>query len=172
MCHDLFWGRSTEITLEGVRRPLSLPGLRSSGRGSELVALLGFGASAWEIAPRDWYIGWSNEKREENLRLVVNNARFLILPWVRSKNLASMILSKVFSRLRGDWLERYRYEPVLMETFVDQKRFAGASYRAANWKQVRSTKGRGRKDRFKEAGLPVKDIHLYPLHRDFRKLLC
>jgi transposase len=137
-----------------------------------VVALLGFGASAWKIAPREWHIGWSSEQREKNLHLVVNNARFLILPWIQSKNLASMILSRTTSRLGADWLTRYRYEPVLLETFVEQKRFTGACYRAANWKLVGSTKGRGKKDRFNEARLPVKDIYLYPLRRDFKQQLC
>ena len=140
--------------------------------GEDLLALLGFAAAAWKIAPREWYIGWSNEKREENLKLVVNNARFLILPWVCSKNLASMILSRVTQRLPADWMQRYRYEPVLVETFVERKRFTGASYRAANWKLVGTTKGRGKKDRFKESALPVKDIYLYPLRADFKQLLC
>ena len=140
--------------------------------GEQPLALLGFGASAWKIAPREWYIGWSNEKREVNLHLVVNNARFLILPWVCSKNLASMVLSKVTSRLSADWIKRYRYEPVLLETFVEQKRFTAASYRAANWKLVGSTKGRGKQDRFNEAALPVKDIYVYPLRQDFKQLLC
>jgi hypothetical protein len=140
--------------------------------GDRLLALLGFAASAWKIAPRDWYIGWSDEKREENLQLVVNNARFLILPWVGSRNLASMILARVTARVPDDWMRRYRYSPVLLETFVEQKRFTGASYRAANWTLVGSTKGRGKKDRFKKAALPVKDIYLYPLHPQFKRLLC
>jgi transposase len=140
--------------------------------GDRLLALLGFGASAWKIAPREWYIGWSTEKREENLKLVVNNARFLILPWVTSQNLASMILSRVTARLSEDWMQRYRYKPVLLETFVEKKRFTGASYRAANWKHVGATKGRGKMDRFKESTLPVKDIYLYPLHEEFKRLLC
>ena len=137
-----------------------------------LLALLGFGSSAWKIAPRDWYIGWSDEKREQNLNLVVNNARFLILPWVGSKNLASTILSRIIARLPEDWMQRYRYKPVLLETFVEKKRFTAASYRAANWKLVGSTKGRGKLDRLKEAALPVKDIYLYPLDPDFKQLLC
>lgn len=140
--------------------------------GDRLLALLGFGASAWKIAPREWFIGWSDEKREENLKLVVNNARFLILPWVSSKNLASMILSRVTARLPDDWMHRYRYKPVLVETFVEKKRFTGASYRAANWKHVGATKGRGRMDRFKDSALPIKDIYLYPLHPEFKQLLC
>ena len=137
-----------------------------------LLALLGFGACAWKIAPRDCYIGWSDAKREQKLNLVVNNARFLILPWVSSKNLASMILSRVIARLPDDWMEQYRYRPVLLETFVENKRFTGASYRAANWKLVGSTKGRGKKDRFNEAVLPVKDVYLYPLDPRFKQLLC
>jgi transposase len=140
--------------------------------GDRLLALLGFAASAWKISPRDWYIGWSDEKREENLQLVVNNARFLILPWVGSRNLASMILARVTARLPDDWMRRYRYSPVLLETFVEQKRFTGASYRAANWTLVGITKGRGKKDRFNKAALPVKDIYLYPLHPQFKRLLC
>ena len=87
-----------------------------------LLALLGFGASAWRVAPRDWYIGWSDEKRRENLHLVVNNARFLILPWVYSKNLASMVLSMVTRRIGEDWREQYKYKPVLLETFVERNR--------------------------------------------------
>ena len=140
--------------------------------GDQLLALLGFGASAWKIAPRDWYIGWSDAKREKNLNLVVNNARFLILPWVSSKNLASMILSRITARLPGDWMSRYHYKPVLLETFVEKKRYTGASYRASNWKLVGSTKGRGKKDRFNQAALPIKDIYLYPLHSQFKQLLC
>jgi len=76
--------------------------------GDDPIALLGFGASAWRVAPRDWYIGWSDEKRKENLHLVVNNARFLILPWVCSKNLASKILSLTAKRISEDWQNRYR----------------------------------------------------------------
>lgn len=140
--------------------------------GERLLALLGFGASAWKIAPRDWYIGWSDQKREENLNLVVNNARFLILPWVNSKNLASMTLSRITARLPEDWMNRYRYRPVLVETFVEQQRFTAASYRAANWKYVGSTKGRGRGDRFSDTALAVKDIYLCPLHPQFKHLLC
>lgn len=140
--------------------------------GDRLLALLGFGASAWRIAPRDWHIGWSDEKRKENLNLVVNNARFLILPWVSSKNLASMILSRITARLPEDWMRRYHYKPLLVETFVEKKRFTAASYRAANWTLVGATKGRGKKDRFNQALLPVKDIYLYPLHPKFKQLLC
>ena len=140
--------------------------------GDDLLALLGFGSCAWRVAPRDWYIGWSDEKRKENLHLVVNNARFLILPWVYSKNLASMALALVTKRIGEDWQRRYKYKPVLLETFVQKNRFSGSSYKAANWKLVGTTKGRGREDRFKEARLPIKDIYMYPLNKDFKIMLC
>ncbi len=139
---------------------------------SRLLAALGFGASAWKVAPRDRFIGWSSETRVQKLPLVVNNARFLILPWVTSRNLASRILSAVAKRLPQDWQERYGYEPVLLETFVDQDRFQGTCYRAANWVHVGETQGRGKLDRQHRHSLPVKAVFLYPLRRDFRRRLC
>ena len=87
--------------------------------GPDLLAVLGFGASAWSLAPRDRFIGWTRRQREANLHLVVNNARFMILPWIRGKNLASRILSRVVRQLLQDWQSRYGYAPVLLETFVE-----------------------------------------------------
>lgn len=139
--------------------------------GDDLVALLGFSASAWRLAQRDWHIGWSDEKRIQNLNLVINNSRFLILPWVESRNLASKILSQIGKRIADDWEARYKYRPVLLETFVEKKRFNGTCYKAANWLWVGTTKGRGRSDRFKEAKLPRKEILLYPLEPDYKKIL-
>jgi transposase len=136
------------------------------------VALLGFSSAAWRIAPRDWYIGWSDEKRKENLHLVLNNARFLILPWVYSKNLASKILSMVCKRIAADWQQRYKYRPVVLETFIEKNRFSGTCYKAANWINVGTTQGRGRDDRQNKAKLPKKDIFIYPLEKDFQNLLC
>jgi hypothetical protein len=75
--------------------------------GDRLVALLGFGASAWKLADRERFIGWNHEQRQQNLQLVVNNARFLILPWIQSKGLASKILAMAARRLPVDWLARY-----------------------------------------------------------------
>lgn len=140
--------------------------------GSELLALLGFGAAAWKVAARDRFIGWSVEQRVQNLQRVVNNARFLILPWVRSRNLASRVLSLAARRLPHDWQLRYGHRPVLLETFVDRTRFEGTCYRAANWLRVGQTRGRGKLDRRHRHDLPVKDIWLYPLHRRFRSVLC
>jgi len=140
--------------------------------GNDIVALLGFSASAWRVAPRDWFIGWSDEKRKENLHLVVNNARYLILPWVNSKNLASMILSLVAKRIGDDWQKRYNYRPVLLETFVEKNRFAGTCYKAANWQWAGTTKGMGKKGNLKEIKLPQKEIFLYPLEKNYKTLLC
>ena len=81
-----------------------------------LLAALGFGASAWLVAPRDKWIGWSDSTRRKNLHLIVNNARFLILPWVKVKCLASHILSIIAKKLPNDWLSIYNYSPVLLES--------------------------------------------------------
>jgi len=140
--------------------------------GSLLLAAMGFGASAWKVGPRDQFIGWSPDQRVRNLYLVVNNARFLILPWVNSHNLASRILAAAARQVPRDWQARYGYEPVLLETFVERDRFRGTCYRAANWIHVGQTQGRGKLDRHKLFSLPVKNIFVYPLRRDFRQRLC
>jgi hypothetical protein len=140
--------------------------------GPQLLAALGFGAAAWKVAPRDDFIGWTPQERTRNLHHVVNNARFLILPWVTSKNLASRILAGIAKRLPADWEQRYAYCPFLLETFVEKDRFTGASYRAANWTLVGQTQGRGKLDRTHRQSLPLKDIFLYPLHKRFRHHLC
>jgi len=138
---------------------------------NQAIALLGFGAAAWQTAPRDLFIGWSHEQRKMNLHLIVNNARFLILPWVQSKNLASMILSKAAKRLPSDWYEQYNYRPVLLETFVEKPRFAGTCYQAANWKYLGQTKGRGKLGIAGKQSVPIKDLWVYPLNTAFKALL-
>jgi len=135
------------------------------------LGALGFSAAAWKVKPRDAWIGWSSLQREKNLHLIVNNSRFLILPWVQVKNLASKILSLTVQKLPEDWEKTYGYRPVLLETFVEKDRFAGTCYRAANWILVGSTQGRGKLDRFYKRELPVKDIYLYPLAKNFRVVL-
>lgn len=142
---------------------------RSDG---QVVALFGFGAAAWKTAPRDLFIGWTHAQREAKLQLVVNNARFLILPWVHSKNLASRLLGMVARRIASDWCACYGYSPVLLETFVELPRFTGTAYKAANWTYLGDTKGRGKLDVKKEARLPRKAIWVYPLTRTFQRALC
>jgi hypothetical protein len=142
---------------------------KANGR---ILALFGFGAAAWKTAPRDGFIGWTAQQRERNLHLVVNNARFLILPWVRSRHLASRLLGMASGQIAEDWQKSYSYRPVLLETFVEIPRFKGTSYKAANWIHVGRTKGRGKLDRYNRAQLPHKDIWLHPLNKNFRRTLC
>jgi hypothetical protein len=136
------------------------------------LACLLFGSAAWKIDPRDRFIGWRPEMRRANLKLMTNNTRFLILPWVKVANLASSVLGACLRRLRADWQSRYGHDLCLVETFVDRSRFAGTCYKAANWLCIGATKGRGRQDRYKRIHVPVKDIYLYPLANDFKQRLC
>lgn len=139
--------------------------------GEQIVALTGFGAAAWQTAPRDRFVGWNHDQRKKNLHLVVNNARFLILPWVQSKNMASKILSLTTRHLPDDWEARYNVRPVLMETFVQKDRFAGICYKAANWILCGETKGRGKLGVAGKISVPIKDVWVYPLEKRFKFLL-
>ena len=135
------------------------------------LAMLGFSAAAWKTAPRDDFIGWSPAVRERNLHRVINNARFLIMPWIRIPNLASHILSNVRRQLPQDWQRQYGISPVLMETFVETPRFSGITYKASGWIHVGTTQGRGRYDTRKEFGKPVKAIWLCPVRKDWKRTL-
>ena len=136
----------------------------------DILALLGFGAAAWKTAPRDNFVGWNAHQRQKSLHLIANNARFLILPWIKSKNLASKVLAMVSKRLPADWQLRYGYRPVLLETFVESNRFRGTCYKAANWICVGQTQGRGKLGDH-NAAIPKKDIWLYPLIPNFKRML-
>ena len=136
-----------------------------------LLACMGFGAAAWKVAPRDTFIQWEAHQRTRNLHLIVNNARFLILPWVKSSCLASKILSMARKQIPLQWKKRYGYQPVLFETFVESNRFKGTCYRAANWIHLGRTTGRGKKDTKHENSLPIKDVFVYPLKKNFRQRL-
>jgi hypothetical protein len=138
----------------------------------EVVALLSFGASAWKTQPRDEFIGWTHQQRPRNLHLVVNNARFLILPWIRCCNLASRVLSLVTRCVADDWHKAYAYRPVLLETFVEKPRFTGTCYKAANWQYLGDTKGRGKLDTAHRKAEPIKSVWVYPLVSEFRGHLC
>jgi hypothetical protein len=139
--------------------------------GRDLACVL-FGAAAWKVKARDAFIGWSAQQRQQRLCLIINNSRFLILPHVRVPHLASHILGTILRRLRCDWQLKYHIAPCLAETFVERERFAGICYRAANWLRVGQTCGRSRYDRDHRVQVPVKDIYLYPLCKDFKERLC
>ncbi len=136
-----------------------------------VLGAIGFGAAAWKVAVRDQWIGWDAGQRERHLWEVVNNRRFLILPWVRVRNLASQILAMAAHQCVRDYERLYGVRPVLLESFVDAQRYAGTCYRAANWRLLGLTKGRGRGDRTHTAQLPLKAVYVYPLARDFRRAL-
>jgi len=136
------------------------------------LACLQFSSPAWKMAPRDAWIGWSAEQRKRNLQFIVSNSRFLVLPFVTIRGLASKILSLAARRLPEDWERLYGYRPLLLETLVDRIRFRGTCYRAANWIHLGTTQGRGRMDRDHAAhGRSVKDIYVYPLCRHVQEKL-
>ena len=140
-------------------------------QGRELACLL-WTSPAWRMQARDEWIGWSDHERRRHLQAIVNQGRFLILPWVRVKGLASKILARSARQLPDDWEQHYGLRPLLLETLVDATRFRGTCYRAANWIHIGRTTGRGRMDRENKAqGRAVKDIYLYPLVRDVRQRL-
>src|SRR6266496_4676610 len=142
-----------------------------SGSAKQVLACLLLSSPAWKMAARDSWIGWTDEERARKLQLIVNNSRFLILPWVRVRYLASTILSLCARQLPADWERLYGYRPLLLETLV-AARFRGTSYRAANWMHLGETCGRGRMDRYHEAHWrAVKRIYVYPLCRDVQRRL-
>lgn len=137
------------------------------------LACVLFGAAAWQCADRDGYIGWDAATRARNLPLLANNARFLVLPWVRVPHLASHVLGRIARRLSQDWQLKYGHPIYLLESFVERERFAGICYRAANWVRVGQTKGRTRQNRADGTRhqAPIKEIYLCPLHPRFRERL-
>lgn len=141
-------------------------------RRSRLVGALLFGSAAWQTQPRDAFIGWSVSERRARLSHITNNTRFLIPGWVRVPHLASHILSRVSRRLDADWQEKYGHRIHLLETFVDQSRFRGTCYRAANWIRVGQTQGRTRNGPRGAPAAPIKDVYVYPLNKHFRQELC
>ena len=141
-------------------------------RHGRLVGALLFGSAAWKTKPRDAFIGWSIQARRTRLSHITNNTRFLIPGWIRVPCLASHILSRVSRRLDTDWHLKYGHRIYLLETFVDQSRFRGTCYQAANWIRVGQTQGRTRNGPRGAPPAPVKDVYVYPLNKNFRRELC
>ena len=131
---------------------------------------------AWSSAPRhlgsrDRYIGWSAAARRANIRFIAYNTRFLILPWVRVPHLASHLLGRVTARLKRDWEQLYNHPVYFAETFIDPGRFRGTCYRAANWKLMGVTTGRGKNDQTNRPNRSIKEVLGYALDPRFRQLL-
>jgi SRSO17 transposase len=137
--------------------------------GKQIVGAISFCSAAYQLGPRDDYIGWGEEARLSKLPHLLSNNRFLILPWIRVRNLASQILSKVLRQLREDWEKQYEVTPYMIETFVDREKYLGTCYVAANWTYLGITKGYGRKgDTFVYHGRK-KDIYVYIMDRSFSR---
>ncbi|GFP39437.1 Druantia anti-phage system protein DruA [Candidatus Hakubella thermalkaliphila] len=136
------------------------------------IACLGYSSSVWHIGCRDRFIGWSPQLRKKNLHLIAYNNRFLILPWVKVPSLASHLLSLSARTIPSDWLRFYGHPVYFLETFVDTERFRGTCYKAANWILLGKTTGRGKNDQTNRQNRSLKTVFGYPLHQDFRRILC
>jgi predicted transposase YbfD/YdcC len=140
--------------------------------GGELVALVGWASASKSNEPRDRWLGWDRAAKAKGLHQVVNNVRYLVLPWVQQRNLASRVLGANLRRLSADWEAVYGHPVLLTETFVDKSRFAGTCYRASNWQHVGDSKGFSRRGgRYSFHG-QTKAVFVYPLDRRARTLLC
>jgi hypothetical protein len=135
------------------------------------VACFAWSSAPRHLGPRDRYIGWSQETRRRNLHLIAYNTRFLILPWVRIEHLASHILGRMAAQISADWEAQYAHPIYFLETFVDPERFRGTCYRAANWKLLGETTGRGKDDLTHRPNRSLKQVLALPLDRRFRQLL-
>jgi hypothetical protein len=134
-----------------------------------LLGCLSFSFAVRSLACRDQWIGWHPKARTRHLRLILNNNRFLIFPWIEVKCLASKVLATVARQIGDDWQAHHGYRPVLLETFVDPTRFTGASYQAANWQRIGQTAGAAKSN--DPQGAAQKDCYVYPLDKDFRAIL-
>ncbi len=139
--------------------------------GERPVACFAWSSAPRHLAARDRFLGWSREARRRNLRFVTYNSRFLILPWVRVRHLASRLLGRMVRALAGMWEEAYHHPVWFAETFVDPTRFRGTCYRAANWRLLGTTTGRGKDDQTGKPNRSRKQVLGLPLTRRFRRLL-
>lgn len=146
--------------------------VRSERLGETILACLQWSSPAWKMAARDRWIGWNDQQRKRNLQCIVNQSRFLILPWVHVSGLASKILAHSVRQLPGDFERQYDRTPLLVETLVDANRFSGTCYRAANWILLGQTRGRGRMDRYNKSQVSKKLVFVYPLCHSAQQRLC
>jgi len=135
------------------------------------IACLAYGSAPWYIGVRDRFIGWPAEIRKKNLHLIINNIRFLILPWVKVPHLASHMLAISRKRVSEDWKRIYKHPVYLLETFVDTERLYATCYKADNWIYVGETTGLGKLSKSNIPTLPKKAVYVYPLSKDFRNKL-
>ena len=139
--------------------------------GRRPVGCLAWSSAARHIGCRDRFIGWSAHRRKAHIHLLAYNSRFLILPWVQVRCLASHILARMAKIVCEDWQAVYRHPIYFLETFVDKQRFAGTCYKAANWIYLGDTTGRGKNDHTNKVNRSIKAVWGYPLSKHFRTLL-
>jgi hypothetical protein len=137
----------------------------------QVISCISFSSAPRHISSRDNYIGWNQTIRKHNIHLIAYNTRFLILPWVRVKNLASHVLGSITKQVSGDWEKIYGHPIYFLETFVDTERFAGTCYKAANWTYLGKTTGRGKNDQTNKPNRSIKAVWGYVLDKDFRRKL-
>jgi hypothetical protein len=138
--------------------------------GERPVACLAWNSGAFKLALRDQFVGAPREAYAHNLHLIAYNSRYLIAPWVKVPHLASHLLGRIARRLSADWQALYHHPIHLLESFVDSERFHGTTYRAANWRCVGRSEGRGTKSK-SGAKTSIKELWVYPLNKDFRQKL-
>jgi hypothetical protein len=139
--------------------------------GTRPIACFAWSSAPRHIGPRDRFIGWDKHARKRNMRFLAYNSRFLILPWVEVKHLASHLLGRMAREISAEWERVYSHPLYYLETFVDTSRFRGTCYRASNWQCLGKTTGRGKDDQTHQSNRTLKDILGYPLHKRFRELL-
>jgi hypothetical protein len=139
--------------------------------GDTALACIGWGSAAWAVNSREKFIGWTKSVKDQQLRFIANNTRYLVLPWVTVKCLASKVMALNIKRISSDWINVYQYPLYMLETFVEQDRFKGTCYKASNWVRVGQTQGTSKKGHKHLKHGKIKDVYLYPLHKKFKLLL-
>jgi len=135
------------------------------------IACIGWGDASWHLKCRGEWIGWNVSQRSRKRHLIINNIRFLILPWVNVPNLASHIIARCSRTVIGDWEQKNGFRPVLLETFVDTSRFVGTCYRAANWIELGTTSGYAKSGSHHHNSQTPKTLYVYSVAKNFRGLL-
>lgn len=140
--------------------------------GARPIACFAWSSSAHYLGCRDRFLGWSDAARRKNIHLLAYNPRFLLLPWVRIRYLASHLLARMTGMLSAEWVRVYGHPLYFVETFIDPERYRGTCYRAANWRVLGHTTGRGKNAWSKKPNRPIKEVLGYPLTLRFRELLA
>ncbi|MBI4762650.1 MAG: Druantia anti-phage system protein DruA [Chloroflexota bacterium] len=133
-----------------------------------ILGAIAYSSPAWNLSPRNQILQKLGFTREDILNKVINNSRFLILPTVKVKNLASKILSLSTEKVVSDWAWYYSITPLIAETFVQPSRYLGTSYKAANWLEIGITKGYAKSGMSYRNSQEPKKIYLYGLNKETR----